>query len=57
MVLKLQSGHDFVTENATYKAQGGKTQTNIHVLRFLCSARRQIFLWSFMNMSWMVLML
>ena len=35
-----KSGHDFVTETATYKAQGGITQTNIQELRFLCSACR-----------------
>ena len=28
-----RSGHDFVTETATYKAQGGITQTNIQETR------------------------
>ena len=38
---KLQSGHDFVTETATYKVQRGITQTiYIQELRFLQSAHR-----------------
>ena len=30
MVFKLQSGHDFVTETATYKVQKGITQKYIY---------------------------
>ena len=44
MVFKLQSGHDFVTETATYKFQRGVPQ-NIYIqeLWFLCSAHRLMF--------------
>ena len=41
MVYKLKSGHDFVTETATYKAQRGITQkVYIQELWFLRSAHR-----------------
>ena len=43
MVLKLYSGHDFVTETATYKVQRGITLTlYIRELWFLRSASRQM---------------
>ena len=32
----------FCHRTATYKAQGGITQTNIQELRFLCAARRPV---------------
>ena len=42
-VLKLQSGHDFVLETATYKVQRGITQkVLIQELWFLCSAHHLI---------------
>ena len=40
MVFKLESGHDFVTETATYKVQRGITQKYIQELWFLRSAHR-----------------
>ena len=41
MVFKLQSGHDFVTETATYKVQRGITKKiYIQELWFLRSAHR-----------------
>ena len=42
-MVKLQSGHDFVTETATYKVQRGITQSiYIQELWFLRSAHRLI---------------
>ena len=44
MVFTLQSGHDFVTESATYKVQRGITRTiYIQELWFLQSAHHLIF--------------
>ena len=44
MVFKLQSGHDFVIETATYKVQRGMTQKRyIQELWFLQSVHRLMF--------------
>ena len=58
-VLKLESGHNFVTETATYKIQGCITQKKciskcygscaLHVVQCWL-----IFTWSFMKISWTV---
>ena len=47
MVFKLQSGHDFVTETATYKVQRGITQKNIYprvMVLAICTSSWLIFL-------------